>query len=501
MKWDKFNNIFKIDNIPLGYFIERLMVSGSVIRTFKTFKLIGDGKRRQHLFLYRMILFTLKKAFLINENLKIKLCKKRSYNRKYDVLFLAFTNQIFRRDNNLEYLGFTEVVRELKRRKKHPIVLVVDPISKNSFFGLKEYKNVLYNYVDKEIIQESHKIACKLSEQWKNFDEKEKIQLFEIQNKVWPQIKNKIEFLMSREILEVIVRNYLTFKRIIQNYGISVVYVTSLNGFYQLPLIAAAAKLDRAILYAPHGGGHIKMRLAKEFVKNIVVTTWGESDKKHAIGINKNKIFVTGSPFLDKIPKYISKKHAPKKKTILLLTKAVYETPAIDKKKYFEYVRKFLQKMVEIKDVERIIIKLHPIESGKYFQDYKKIVQELGLNIEINQQPEKEALYSLISKSDLVISYGSAADIEGLMLGKNVINIEGLGVTTTYKDAVYCIKKEDDLKSAVERVLYDKKTQKEIKRKREKFVQTLAKIDGKAYKRVTDLIISQINKRVQKPAK
>lgn len=498
MNWTEFNKIFKIDGIPLGYLLERLIVCGSVTRAFKAFKL-GEIRRVPNSDLRtNMLLFALRKGFSINETIKSKLSvPKREDGDKRDVLFLAFTNQIFRDERDkLEFLGFNEVVNELKKRGKKPLVLVVDPVSRNSLFGLKKYDNVLYSYMDRGIFRESNRIARELHRTWENLDEKTKMKMFGIRGKrAWRGIKNKMEFLMSSEILSVIVRYYITSKKIIRNHNVSVVYLTDLNGFYELPLVAAAYKLDRAILYAPHGGGRIRMIMAREFVERITIAAWGEWHRKRLSGIGKEKVFVTGSPFLDKIARYRVKRPAKKKKTVLFITKAVYETPAIDKDEYFRYVRKFLRELNETEGVGKIILKLHPMEVGKYIRDYKKVIQSLGLDIEINQQLEKDTLYSLISNSDLLISYGSVVDVEGMMLDKNVINIEGLGISTTYKEAVYRIKRDEDLKTAVELVLYDKKTQREVKRKRENYIRSLARVDGGAYKRVANLVMSLIEKR------
>ena len=108
-------------------------------------------------------------------------------------------------------------------------------------------------------------------------------------------------------------------------------------------------------------------------------------------------------------------------------------------------------------------------------------------------------MYSVLRGSDLLISFGSTADIEGIMLGKDVIVIEGfLGERyrkDPYKKAVIQAEKDDDLMGIIDKVLNDKKLRGNLKQKRERYLkEAFYKIDGKTHERVADLIVSLIKK-------
>jgi hypothetical protein len=123
-------------------------------------------------------------------------------------------------------------------------------------------------------------------------------------------------------------------------------------------------------------------------------------------------------------------------------------------------------------------------------------------NVEVIQKPGKEVLYSILRDSDLLISFGSTAVVEGLMLGKDAVVIEGfigdLYRADPYKEAVLRIEKESDLGNAVEKILTDKRERAILRKKREEYIRTaFYKIDGKAHRRVGDLIVS-ILKRMER---
>ena len=170
----------------------------------------------------------------------------------------------------------------------------------------------------------------------------------------------------------------------------------------------------------------------------------------------------------------------------------------MEEKEYFDHVRKFLIKINNVKKVAKIVVKLHPRERHKL--QYEAVVKSLGLkNVKITQAPGKDALYSILSDSDLLVSYGSTTDIEGLMLDKNVIVIDGLkkgplaeaAKKDKYQEAVVAIDKKDDLTATITKVLTDKNLQEELRQKRHMYLaNSFYRTDGKAHERVANLIIN-----------
>jgi len=178
------------------------------------------------------------------------------------------------------------------------------------------------------------------------------------------------------------------------------------------------------------------------------------------------------------------------------MTSLFVEGKLLEKEEYFGYVRRVLFQISNAKKIEKIIIKLHPREKNK--SKYKSIAKSLGLeNVEINQDPRKKVLYSIINNSDLIVSFTSTADVESLMLDRNVINVEIAENLRKldYKKATIKVESDNDLTKIVNQVLGDKKLQEQLKRKRKKYVKTaFYRTDGKAYERIADLIVSLIKR-------
>jgi hypothetical protein len=504
----KFNEVFQIDGIPLWYFLEPLMKAPQIPKPFRSLedieKDIKEDKTPSSLDDLKLLI--LRKGLPFDEKLKVWLSNvKRKKSRESgvaDILFLAYTNQIFEKNGQLEFLGFGDVINDLKKRDVGPLVLVCDPISRNSLFRLKKFENLLYSHIDSEIIKESKRMSQELAKKWKKVDKKS---LFTHHGKnYWKFLESEMDFLFSREILGAMIKYYLTFKKIIKKYDVKLIYLTDIIGIYESALFGAACKLDKKILYSPHGyGGYaVPLYIREEFYRKLIFATSGDEERKKLLklGIKREDIFVTGSPFFDKIAKWKKMKIKKAKNTITLLTQPLVEDKYTDEKEYFDYLRKFLAQINDVENVSKIIVKLHPRETHK--SRYESIAKSLGLrNTNITQELGKDALYSILSDSDLLISYGSTTDIEGLMLDKDVIVINGLakgplaelGKKDEYREVVLEIDKNDNLTGMITKILTDEDLQEELRQKRRKYLaDSFYKIDGKAHERVADLILRLI---------
>jgi hypothetical protein len=507
----KFNEVFQVEGIPLWCFLEPLMKAPQIPKPFRSLDGIEKGVKEDKTpsSLNGLELLILRKGLAFNEKLKVWLSSgKRKTSRESDVadiLFLAYTNQIFEKNGQPEFLGFGDVINDLKKRDVGPLVLICDPITRNSLFRLKKFENLLYSHIDSEIIKESKKISQELAKKWKKVDKKSL--LTHHGKNYWKFLESEMNFLFSREILETIIKYYLTFKKMIKKYDVKLIYLTDIIGIYESALFGAACKLDKKILYSPHGyGGYaVPLYLREEFYRKLIFAASGDEERKKLLrlGIKRGDIFVTGSPFFDKIVEYRSKKEKPKTgKVITLITQPLVEDKYVGKREYFNYIQKFLIQIAKIKNIAHIIIKLHPRE--KYKSHYESIVKSLGLkNVSVTQELGKDALYSILSKSDLLVSTGSTTDVEGIMLDKNVIVIDGLAKgplaelakKDKYREAAVVIDKNGDLTGVITKALTKKDLQMELMQKRRRYlVDSFYKIDGKAHERVTNLILRLIAK-------
>jgi hypothetical protein len=500
----KFGEMLQVEGRPLWYFLDPFLLP----RPFKSWREIDKNIKnrpptRIENFKIALQSLFIRKNLIINEKIKFSILKKKKpvKHEKKDILFLGYTNQVFENNGKLDFFGFGDVLNAVQRKKLKPLVLVCDPIS-NPFFKIRKFANppdylfYPYEYIDKEILRESKIMAHDLHRKWRTTN-KSKLFTFRRKN-YWPFLKNEMNFVFSEEMLFITLALYMIFKKIINLHKVKVLYVTGW-GIPELALLAAARKLGRKVIYSPHGMGGTTLHSKKDKYENVIFIAVGEEQKKELMrwGIRKENIVVTGSPFFDKIAEFKLKKKANElEKVITFLTDDVVESKFMDKKEYFSYVRRYLIHLSRIKNVKKIVIKLHPNE--KYKSEYDSIVRSLGLkNVEIVQDAKKETLYSILRDSDLLINFGSTACVEGLMLDKDAILIGGiLGDycrIAPYREAVILMDKDDDLTSVVDKVLNNKKLKVMLKRRREEYLRkSFYRIDGKAHERVADLIFSLI---------
>lgn len=263
-----------------------------------------------------------------------------------------------------------------------------------------------------------------------------------------------------------------------------------------------AYKLDKKVVYSAHGYGGRYFVVPEEFIKNVRFAAWGNEERGILLklGVDDKNIFLVGAPAFDEIAKY--KKRRPKKeaRAVTLLSQSFVEDKDLEEDEYFGYTRKLLAQIGKTKNVGEIVIKMHPREKRKHL--YESIVKSLGLkNVTITQNPKKDALYSTLSASNLLISYGSTADVESLMMDKDIILIDGLRKgplvelmkKDKYREAVLVINRDDDVTGTIEKVLTNAELRRKLMQKRHKYLtNSFFKIDGKSHERVADLIIRMI---------
>jgi len=376
-----FNDEFEIDGIPIWWFLEPFLRQPYIPKPFKSLDEIKDndiGNDKILSYKNNFQFYILRKGLIINEKIKFLISKfrKKEINKR-DVLFLVYTNHIVI-DNGIKFIHYNEILKNLEKKKIKPLVLILDPLSKNSLFNLLQYENLLYDHITYEILKESKKKAKELNQKWRRLDEKIKEKLFTFQGKkYWKLLKNEINFLFSEEILFILIKYYLTFKNIIEKYKISVIYINSLIGFYEIPLLLSTCKLNKKVIYSPHGYGDRYFIIRKEVLKNVLFAAISNEHKKRLLklGIKSKNIVIVGSPLFDKIINY-KKRKIKKKGVITLLTQPLIEDKYIEKGEYFNYVKKLLNQISRINNIKKILLKLHPREK---FRSKLPKVKTLGV--------------------------------------------------------------------------------------------------------------------------
>lgn len=509
--------VFRVDGIPLWYFLEPLAPAWYLPKPHKSWREIERDIKNNRLpsslakLKFDLSAFAVMKGLIVSEKIKLLISKfdkkgLRGVGKK-EVLFIVPTDEIFEEKGKLKFSVINGIINALEKKKIKLLVLVHDPLSTLPSFKMKEYGPLLYTYITLEVLKESKRVSNELNKKWKALDEELKIKLFTYKGKsYWKFFEKNMDFLFSKELLFTLITYYLTFKKILEDHDVKVIYLTSIMGIKELSLLGAAYKLKRKIVYTQPGYFKIprtlKATLKKEFLKNVLFTAEGEERKRRLLkdGAKEEQIFVTGSPFYDEILNYKQEKPGEGKKVIALLTTSLVKSRHMEEKKYFELIHKVLNQIGQVEEAEKIIIKLHPNE--KHMSRYESIAKSLNLkNFEIVQEPGKAALYSVMSRSDLLVGFGSTALLEGLMLDKDVIHLDefvkGL-VEFEFIKATLHAKKLDNLTKLIRRVLRDKKLKEKLKKKRRKYLrESFYKVDGKAHERVADLIekVTTMSKR------
>lgn len=407
-------------------------------------------------------LFLSRKLLQTNEMLKRGSAKLAG---KFDMIFLLYTTD-----------GVKEVIDSLNKKGFKIGVIILPKLTEiarphpipSYFYG--------YGRLDKVLIAQAKKIK---------------------------KTKKSEMFVYSPEFIRTFAKYYLALKNIVEEHKVKGIFITGLVGLYESATLQLSLDKNLKIFCCQHGA-YRELFVGKELLKNVTFFASGPEERRTLLGcgINDKQIFVTGSLFFNKVAKYRKRKIEKIKKTITLVTQPLAEDKYVGEKEYFDYIRKFLIQINKVKNIEKIVIKLHPRE--KYKSRYESIVKSLGVkNVRVTQELGKDALYSILSDSDLLISTGSTTDIEGLALGKDVIVIDGLKrgplaeltKKDKYREAVVVIDKDNDIAGTVTKVLTGKDLQRELGRKKRRYLEnSFYKIDGKAHERVADLISRLIDK-------
>jgi glycosyltransferase involved in cell wall biosynthesis len=240
----------------------------------------------------------------------------------------------------------------------------------------------------------------------------------------------------------------------------------------------------------------------------IKVCVWSEYQKevfKERGGIPE-KLVITGSPMHDLIFQR-SKENSDEIKNkvckllninknneiILFASQPLFK----DKLCTYEEQKRMTELVIEAVsnfDGYTLIIKLHPRES---LEEYTYLDKH-PLKNRFRVAEEKDAdLYDLIQVSRLMITRSSTVGLDAMLFGKEVITINTAGSRDPWgyaeSGAAIGVYNEEGLVPAINDALYNEAIRRKLAEGRRQFVYEYAyKQDGKASKRVVDLIIQMI---------
>lgn len=185
------------------------------------------------------------------------------------------------------------------------------------------------------------------------------------------------------------------------------------------------------------------------------------------VGIDAQKIVVTGQPYFDWLTQNVAavpQKTSSVLKTVLFLSEPISQNCenylGYDEKTIFDQLIKVLQQ-ISLKNSIKInlIIKTHPREKSDYFEHFIRANPDKNLSLNLITQAN---LYELFPKVDLVCGMYSMALLEAVILKKNVISIQiGLKRESPFildvLGVLKSMKTSSDLYAQTQSILIDKK--------------------------------------------
>lgn len=499
-------NDITYDEIPVFWFFKTKFLKGEFPFQSPRYGILLDSildSRRINFYgiKNRLKLYLFEKFVRFNEELKIFISRfnnkhSKKVSGKKNVLILVHTNAILFKDSNsgFEVDRIESIVRKIRENKEmQEYISVVDPLSRNSLLGLLKYENLIYGYMDSNIQKNAWSAAFKIHEKWVKI-KKDIIYESDIQNRIYDYLKPSLDLIFSQEMAYVLILYYEVYKKIISEKDIRLLIVYSPTGLIVLSAIATADKKGIKTLHIEHG---LAGQVAYEYIVDSLYRATDTEDNRRMLikhGNPPDKIFVTGSVVIDDIARYITnKKEVRDKKRILFALWLSSDFPS-GKGWYRKYLRKYLQEMNRVGNVE-IIMKLHPRDKDVSF--YKSILKELGYNnVEImkteGKTQTKDFLWSLIRDSDLVISFGSSVSSEALIIGTPSLIIDLIPLTISSSlitEGIVHISRDEDISKIVKEALYNERRIAELVDKGNQAISKyLYKIDGKASERVLGVI-------------
>jgi len=241
-------------------------------------------------------------------------------------------------------------------------------------------------------------------------------------------------------------------------------------------------------------GGCSKMAVFGDVTKELLVSE----------GISPEHIMVTGNPKFDYLSsarasdcksKICQRYDIPEDKDIVLLLTGYFveggEWTSDQRKQFVMAIYEATSKLPQSK----LIIKLHPIVEKE--ADYEEIIRDLPEPPIICQDV---ALWELLHACSLAITVMSGAGLEAMAAGKPllIVNLFGDVIPFDETSGATVVRKEDDLLRALETILYHGLSE-DMKEAASNFVYRHAHVqDGKAAKRIADLIVQMATERNQR---
>lgn len=312
---------------------------------------------------------------------------------------------------------------------------------------------------------------------------------------VWSLLEPRIAYLFQFRFAELI--EYAeTFSRIVDVEKPDIIVTTGDRSDFVKIILSIGRNMGIPTLIVQHGAvedhpvyGPIyadKMAVTGEAMKNVLIKR----------GVDPEQLVITGQPRYDNLfkksfnkEKLLRELGISADKKIIVLT-----TQPVSNEENELLLSAVTAAMKELPEAE-LIIKLHPDEKHKWYQ---RVINNLNCKAVIVKDTD---IFELLNACEVMITLYSTTALEAMILDKPVItiNLMNMPERMPYAEsgAAIGVYRAEDIAPAVKRAMYDEETKKKLEAGRKKFVYEQAYlVDGKASRRVADLIIKMIdNKR------
>ena len=518
-----FDTMFQIEQIPLSWFLKRLLTNHIIPPQLNTRQLLIkytiqetiiydptiNKKRKQ-----------LEKLYYYNELAKIHLTKKNNKveNHHPQALFLTYTDH--KKIKTGEIYRINQIVKQLQKENEtnsnttlNPFILTCIPSGKpftSIITKQKNYENIHYSYCTREIINRSKQQAKKIYKLWASIPEEQKCLMVKSPS-LWNCLRYAFDFYLSEEFITIMFINYYLFQQILPQQNIKVAIITSQNSIFERCLNAAASKQNIPTLLIQHGTGFGSIN--PSLLTPYHLGVFSEYYKKKLIekNIPATKISITGAIMFHEFYQEIKQEREKKKndqktkpRRILIFTVPFIEQNFISDKEYFESLTKIIIDLLSL-DIEKITIKLHPRENTKKtIKKYTNIIENKKIKemrnikkieIEIIPHNKSNTTFTLLSEHEIIINFSSTTALEAAIFDKDIITI----VYNTFRNpfnkileqskATIIATKDQNCSQIITNLWNEPKKRQKLHQNRIAFVKQIAgNIDEKTPKRITSLI-------------
>ncbi|UCC91433.1 MAG: UDP-N-acetylglucosamine 2-epimerase [Candidatus Aenigmatarchaeota archaeon] len=398
------------------------------------------------------------------------------------------TNKILVFTGSTHHVGMiVPWAEELQKNPKNHVVVIGLFDNKKDYVKHNIEFELFGNYMTDEIFRKLNEQSGVLKKKWDNLREDmdfKKSVTYKNKN-TWKMMKNELTSLFLG-VFPKVLEYFKISCNIMESMKPDVVMVLNDRNKFGKSAVMAGKIKNKKTFWLQHGAIGKYVRGPSIADNNLV---FGNHDKKFLIqrGINDKNIFVTGQPRFDSVvAKKIDKKSVYKQLGIDPEKGIVVFTTQLDLPDQELVISEIVRAMKEFPNL-RLVIKLHPLDLPHLPHN---IVKKYDSDAVIVKNID---IHELLKSCEIMITETSTTSLDATMLNKPVI-IMNLG--NQHEDTIYekegCgigVHSEGELKSAIKRILHDKKTKNYFEKNRKKIIYDLMyRLDGKASKRIRKLV-------------